>query len=368
MFSRTFSLFVSKSISRLLDILRIQPKKRALFTCFPDFEDQTFSMILELTKQSVPVVLLSDSLEMPVHWKKENLLIKIIKRNSAISFFYAKTSKYIFHTHGFIFSESTSHKQIVISLWHGIPLKKIGKELGNEMPRSKFGLVSSVSTSFLMKRAYSTPKKMPLLLNYGLPRLDLLENGNQGNRETGTRFIWMPTYRNSVIGEIRDDGLVGDLGLGMPISQLSKLDEYFFSSGISVEILLHPMSGATIPTELSAIHVSNFDRNSESLYRHLNNFDALITDYSSVSIDFLVTGKPIYILAPDFELYEKTRGFFEDFETLLGIRVSKNIDDFIAELDKGIYDFQRLEKALNKWHDYKKNDRARKIWESVSKI
>ena len=367
MLSRDLSLLISKSFSRLMDYFRILPRNRAFFTCFPDFEDQTFSMILELTKQSIPTILISDSPRMPNYWKEENLQVKLVKRKSIKSFFYAKTSKYIFHTHGFIFSESVSNEQVVTSLWHGIPLKKIGVEIGNEMPNSTFGLISSTSKSFLMERAYSNLKRKPEFINFGLPRLDLLENTNQEGKVRGNNFVWMPTYRSSVVGEIRDDGFVNDLGLGMTISQLMQLDALFLKRGISVELVLHPMSGATVPVELSAIRLSSFDRKVKSLYRYINSFDALITDYSSVSIDFLVTGKPLYIFAPDFEEYEKSRGFFDNFEILLGIRVSKDTASLMIELDKETYDFQRLEKALKNWHDYNRNDRSRKIWQHISK-
>ncbi len=323
-------------------------------------------MIMELTKQEIPIILMSDSLKLPGYWEEENLKVKLVKRKSVKSFYYAKTSKYIFHTHGFIFSESITSEQIVISLWHGMPLKKIGVEIGNQMPKSTFSLTSSSSKSYLMKRAYSTSMKMPIFLNFGLPRLDLLGNASRERTVSRNKIIWMPTYRNSVVGEIRDDGLVNDLGLGMTISELTQLDEFLFKNQISFELLLHPMSGAKLPVELTAIKLSSFDRKSQSLYRYINNFDALVTDYSSVSIDFLVTGKPLYIFAPDFMIYEKSRGFFGDFEKLLGLQVSKDIEGLIKELKKEFYDFPRLAKIANEWHDYKQDDRAEKIWQHVS--
>ena len=348
-----------------MDYFRILPRNRALFTSFPDFDDQTFSMILELTKQSIPTFLISDSRQIPNHWREENLRVNLIKRKSVQSFFYAKTSKYIFHTHGFIFSESISREQVVINLWHGIPLKKIGIEIGNEMPNSTFSLVSSTSKSFVMDRAYSNLKRKPAFINFGLPRLDLLKPINPVSKIHRSKIIWMPTYRNSVIGEIRADGFVNDLGLGMTISQLIQLDKFFLETGISVELLLHPMSGGTVPDNLAAIHLSSFDRKSQSLYRYINNFDALMTDYSSISIDYLVTGKPLYIFAPDFNLYEKSRGLFGDLETLLGIQVLKDIDSLMKEISTDNYDFLRLARALNDWHDYRQNDRASKIWQHI---
>lgn len=368
MLSRKTTLLVSKFVSRLIDVFQILPRNRALFKCFPDFEDQAFSMILELTKQSIPVFLISDRYQIPNHWREETLRVKLIKPQSLMSFFYAKTSKYIFHTHGFIFSESISREQVVVNLWHGIPLKKIGIEVGFEMPNSTFSLITSTSKSFLMERAYSNEKKKPVFINFGLPRLDLLKSISQSDKVCRNKIIWMPTHRDVVISEIPTNGFVNNLWLGMTISQLMQLDKSFLERGISVELLLHPMFGGTVPVDLSAIYPSSFDRNSQSLYRYINNFDALMTDYSSISIDYLVTRKPLYIFAPDLESYEKSRGLFGDLEALLGIQVLKDIDSLMKEIDTDNYDFLRLERALNDWHDYRQNDRASKIWQRISEV
>ena len=368
MLPRKTLLLLSKFVSRLMDVFRILPKNQALFKCFPDFEDQSFSMILELTKQSIPIFLISDSNQMPNHWREETLGVKLIKSQSLLSFFYAKTSKYIFHTHGFIFSESISREQVVVNLWHGIPLKKIGIEVGHEMPNSTFSLITSTSKSFLMERTYSNLKKKPVFINFGLPRLDLLKPISQSSKVHPKKIIWAPTHRDESISEILTNRFVNNIWLGMTMSQLIQLDKFFLDRGISVELLLHPMFRGTVPVDLSAIYPSPFDRNSQSLYRYINNFDALMTDFSSISIDYLVTRKPLYIFAPGLESYEKSRGLFGDLETLLGIQVLKDVDSLMKEMDTDNYDFLRLEKALNDWHDYRQNDRASKIWQRISEV
>ena len=44
--------------------------------------------------------------------------------------------------------------------------------------------------------------------------------------------------------------------------------------------------------------------------------DILVTDYSSVMFDYVVTAKPIVYLAPDLAHYrDVTRGFYFDFES-----------------------------------------------------
>ncbi|WP_217131900.1 CDP-glycerol glycerophosphotransferase family protein [Leucobacter chinensis] len=43
-------------------------------------------------------------------------------------------------------------------------------------------------------------------------------------------------------------------------------------------------------------------------------FDALMTDYSSIAIDFALTGRPIVWFAPDLDDYTRTRGLYEPYE------------------------------------------------------
>ena len=38
--------------------------------------------------------------------------------------------------------------------------------------------------------------------------------------------------------------------------------------------------------------------------------DAMLTDYSSAIFDFILTGRPGFILAEDYDAYEQVRGFY----------------------------------------------------------
>lgn len=40
--------------------------------------------------------------------------------------------------------------------------------------------------------------------------------------------------------------------------------------------------------------------------------DVLITDYSSLLFEYILLGKPFVIFAPDYDRYQRTRGFYED--------------------------------------------------------
>lgn len=56
--------------------------------------------------------------------------------------------------------------------------------------------------------------------------------------------------------------------------------------------------------------------------------DLLITDYSTIVLDYLVFDRPFILYAPDVEEYENTRGFFVDYNT-----ITKNMTTDATNLD-----------------------------------
>ena len=49
-----------------------------------------------------------------------------------------------------------------------------------------------------------------------------------------------------------------------------------------------------------------------TIYHIMDAFDVLVTDYSSVYVDFLLLNKPIIFSCPDIEVYKRDRGFIVD--------------------------------------------------------
>ncbi|MCY1024868.1 CDP-glycerol glycerophosphotransferase family protein [Mammaliicoccus sciuri] len=84
--------------------------------------------------------------------------------------------------------------------------------------------------------------------------------------------------------------------------------------------------------------------------------DLLITDYSSIFFDFLVTKKPILFYVPDFKTYDLNRGLYLDLNSLLGpsfdnfhqlIDAINNIDDTTKEYKAKYDDYYEKFASLN---------------------
>jgi CDP-glycerol glycerophosphotransferase len=61
--------------------------------------------------------------------------------------------------------------------------------------------------------------------------------------------------------------------------------------------------------------------------------DALVTDYSSMAVDYVVTGGPLLLLAPDLEAYQRTRGLYVDYAWLAGGRWNTDWDQVLDRLE-----------------------------------
>ena len=61
--------------------------------------------------------------------------------------------------------------------------------------------------------------------------------------------------------------------------------------------------------------------------------DGLITDYSSIVHDFVVTGKPVYLHAPDVDQYrESVRELYVDYEAWAPGPISRDTDELVENL------------------------------------
>src|SRR5690606_6647284 len=94
-----------------------------------------------------------------------------------------------------------------------------------------------------------------------------------------------------------------------------KLDEFLSSKKISLVLRLHPSNCPAPELEakiLSSKYIS-IDK-TDDIYDSLDTYDLLITDYSSIYIDFLLTEKTIINYAFDFsDDLSTSRGMYYDF-------------------------------------------------------
>ena len=70
--------------------------------------------------------------------------------------------------------------------------------------------------------------------------------------------------------------------------------------------------------------------------------DVLVTDYSSAIYEFSLLGRPMVFFAPDYEAYERERGFYFDYRTGVPGPIFETTEALAAYLRAGDFDLERV--------------------------
>lgn len=282
--------------------------------------------------------------------------------------YYLYTSKYILTCHSVVGSRRTS--QLSYYLTHGaIGLKSTkGKE---NLPKDlNYCLIPSGFFEEIFKDQYSIRGTDVQEVILGFPSHDILYEPSNNeiskitNKEFAKTILWMPTFRKTM-GFNRNDSLkVYPTGIPIfnSIKQVEELNKYLVEKNILLIIKIHPMQDLNQIKLHSYSNIIVLDGNKVKEldvdnYRLMKDADALISDYSSVTFDYLHLNRPIAYTLDDKDDYKN--GFIvENPETLMAGPQLFTIDDFYAfisdvEKDNDPYGARRKElfDTVFKYHD-----------------
>lgn len=378
---------MKKIIIKILATINSMLKKNKNKVCFvshPDFSDNSMSvfdyMVSKKTMQYEIVWLVNDfNIPSEIDELKKQFKIKVIKLKSLLGILNYMTSKYIFYTHGALNGVECLDKQIVVNLWHGMPLKNIGyldNKTEEEVAHFTYTIATSEEFQNVLSKVFGVDKDKVLIT--GLPRNDrmnkfrnILNKLGIDGQEYNKKILWMPTFRKSSVGDKRKDGLSKEGQLPLLTSEeLVDLNKYLKGNKDLLIIKLHPMDTLVKKdfSELSNIKViinDDFKIIGEQLYSIFMEIDALITDYSSVYFDFMILNKPIGFVMDDIGEYSSSRGFvFEDIYDWMPGPIIKDVEqlhNFIEQINNNIDDYkdirQKVNNKTNKYSDFNNTER-----------
>ena len=339
----------------------IFPKRNIIiFNSFPDVTDNSFALYRYIVTNREDIshkykLVWTVSCNPRIMEEKLNALIKgynhvVVSKKSFKGLLLFLRAKYLITTHGYFGGIGNVNGQTHINLWHGMPLKTIGKGM-RQQSSTGFGIDAdiTVATSELFQEliAYSFQINKTQVKITGLPRNDMLFDKGFGlaNLNISANFnkviMWMPTYRKSVVGDIRNDGNSDGFGLkDVLFNDFERLDDLLKRKNYLLLIKPHPMdelSKMELPSSEHIVCVNDeiLNKYNVPLYFLLADTDALITDYSSVFIDYLLTGNPIAFACNDLKEYENTRGFyFENIQEKMPGQFLENKSQFFDYLER----------------------------------
>ena len=275
------------------------------------------------------------------------------------------TAKYTFSSYSRI-GVRLNKGEVHVNLWHGTgPKNPSFMDLG-----TGYDYVLYSSEYFMDGYINSLSCKPEQLLPLGNVRNDLLfEKSIVLDKLVDKKYkkivMWMPTFRKNKGGyQDFDTNMVYEFGIPVAtrLEDLVRINDFFKAENMLLIIKIHPaqdMTGIKLHTMPHILFLTNeelFEKDIQ-LYALLKEMDALLTDCSSVYVDYLLLNRPIGFTVDDAKDY-KTGYFFENYldympgnhivtmeELMLFFKeVSISIDQYAGERE-------RINNLFNKYQD-----------------
>ncbi|MFI3623150.1 CDP-glycerol glycerophosphotransferase family protein [Vagococcus fluvialis] len=272
------------------------------------------------------------------------------------------TAKYLISNATFETFFTKRQGQIYINTWHGTPLKFMGFDIPGMVNHSQNVLRNFLMTDYIISpnshtsnifiHSYKLDGLYPgTILEGGYPRIDATINSdNKTVRDIvstyGTRvsskpiILFCPTWKGTSIHNTEDD-------IEQIVNETLEL-VHKFESKYQILLKVHPFVYKNICQDerIKSYLVSDLVNANDILAI----VDVLVTDYSSIFFDFLVTKKPIIFYSWDRDLYQENRGMYLDESELPG-PIVENLEELIESIktiDQTYSSYESKHNALSK--------------------
>lgn len=299
---------------------------------------------------------------------KDHPNVKFVIRNSKQYLKYLASCEFLINNSTFQSFYIPKKDQKYINTWHGTPLKSMGFDIPGNPSSSQNVVRNFLSADFILSPNEHTTKIFTdsyklngvyegTIIEEGYPRIDLTLNTNPDEFKDYLRgldlclnqnkesILYAPTWKGTNVSKANNDVLQILADINYLESQVGHKYNIF--------IKVHPFlyAEAAQNHNLKSRLIPDFVDTNELL----SMIDLLITDYSSIFFDFLVTNKPIIFYTWDSDVYSEQRGQYIDNKDLPGpiLYNSFELAESITNIDsiKGEYK-SNYKKMQNKFTNY----------------
>ena len=253
-------------------------------------------------------------------------------------------AKYIFFTNSAVFCRNARKDQVRVQLWHGCGFKSLRHtRIGRDDYKYEYMTVTSNLYARLHEDDFGL--KPEQLLVTGYPKDDLLYHPLPGWQEMfhipkASKYIfWLPTWRTTKLGGEWQGEIVND-ATGLPVLEsmemLKKLNDLLLECDIVLLVKIHPWQDRSMLGDVSMSHIVVLENDALAevdvqVSEILGHADALISDYSSVAVDYALLDRPIAFTVDDEKAYADNRGFlWEDIRAWLPGGEIASFEDFLV--------------------------------------
>ena len=382
----------------LLDNFIPKNKNKITFMSCPDFSDNAkeyYEYLYNNHKEEFDIVWLYND----INSNMQNFVeTKSYFARSLKGIWQLLTSKYIVNT---VLTTMVYNpkKHVILQLWHGMPLKTLGyiekniEEIIFEKYKkygkySYFFVSSDIFKLSMISCFYMNPNNIFIT---GQAKTDcILTNKNKEKIENildikkySKVVIYAPTYKESLRNSKRE--------INKDFNNIFYCDDYsqqeFFGVLEKNNILLiikpHPLeenfykkytaTGALDHPNIKIFYDCDMKKNDVYFYDFFKFADLMITDFSSIAIDYLISEKPVIFMNSLSEEYSKNRGFIleDNYELLMpGAKVS-TFKQLISAMEDALtidsWKKERTEK-IPLLHKYLDSNSANRIFNVMKNI
>lgn len=292
--------------------------------------------------------------------------IPIVPKRSLRGLWRTARARVVVVTHGFgDVNRYTVSGALVVQLWHGIPLKRIGLDSPEtlrlpgalESGRMPGAAVARRLLAFMYRGAARRIRVLPAASHLvrgrlesafaladgsvpvtGEPRVDVLSQGTPESRRSdamtrieraigpvsGARLVlYAPTWRDGS----RDPAIPTSDDWGLILDLLERHDAVLV-------VRSHPLGAGDYEPDRPTRRVRRLGSDlAADVTPLLPGFDALITDYSSLAFDAALVPLPMVFLAPDLDEYAERRGFYGSYPDVAGDGWATDWSSAVRQLD-----------------------------------
>lgn len=280
-------------------------------------------------------------------------------------------SRYIFLNDNFLPMAymNLNQESDVIQVWHGPgAFKKFGlsfvtdpnlinleKQISDKL---NYVIVSSKNMIPFYKEAFGVNEEK--ILPLGIPRVDYyFKESNIGElrnnfdklypQSKGKNIIlYAPTFRDD---PVHNKNILENLDIDLFNKELG--DQYILA------VRLHPrMNNDEMLKNCDVLNVTSYKDEKKLLLLA----DILITDYSSIIIEYALLNKPMIFYPYDYKYYnEIERGFYFDYKEFVPGPIAHNTNELIQIIKGNSYDLNKIKKFVDLQFDYLDGNSTKRI-------
>ncbi|MCM3789353.1 CDP-glycerol glycerophosphotransferase family protein [Domibacillus indicus] len=292
------------------------------------------------------------------------------------SIYHLATSRRVLVDNYYGFLAAVHFKRSVecIQLWHASgALKKFGLQDASVKQRSERAqkrflkvysqfhkvVAGSDQMADIFIKSFHLQKKQ--ILPSGVPRTDFFFDkkalqkakhkiaGQYPAIEHKQVILYVPTYRDQALAHFELE-----LDMGKMAEQLG--GDYLLFLRLHPAIQQTPTFGEEYPDFIVDVSSDQYEIN-----ELLAVADYLITDYSSIPVEFSLLQKPMIFFTYDLEEYKQTRGVPEGFERDLPGPMVRDTESIVHCIQANHFDLEAIRSYAEKWNAYSKGQSSRNV-------